>query len=176
MQIILVQCTEACGKQTRTYLFQGLSPFQLLLIPILTGYFDMYLVVKAWLKHGKEVQRLVSVGGPGDFFLLLLHSKFALTPGSFVDILLHFDTVSEVSPMGHKAWVPCGVVFDWCSLSPSMWCVPWCGGDRVRYPCWSWSGEQLAPVPHSHSGFAVVSHHIFPPRYDLRGLFSVAWL
>lgn len=26
-------------------------------------------------------------------------------------------------------------------------------------------------VPFSHSGFAVVSHHIFPPHYDLRGLF-----
>lgn len=89
------------------------------------------------------------------------YSKCTLTKDSFVDVLLHFDTVSEVFPKGLKAWVSCGVVFDWCFLSQYMWCVHRCSSDGVRYPCWSWSGEQLAHVLCSHSSFIVVSHQIF---------------
>lgn len=110
---------------------------------------------KHGLSLGRKCGRLYQQGVCRFFFFLSLHSKCVLTQGSFVDILLRFDTVSKVFPKGLKAWVPRGVVFDWCSLSPSMWCVHWCGGDGVRYPCWSWSSEQLARVPHSHSGFAV---------------------
>lgn len=93
-----------------------------------------------------------------------------LPKAHFIDILTRFGTVSKVFPKGLKARDPCGVAFDWCSSSCSVWCVHRCGGDWVGYPCWSWSSELPACVLRSHSGFTVVSHHIFPPHYHLRGL------
>lgn len=80
----------------------------------------------------------------------------------FVDILTHFGAVSKAFPKGLKAWDPCGVVFDGCSFSRSVWCVHRCSGDWVRYPCWSWSSELPACVLRSHSSFAVASpSHFF---------------
>lgn len=116
-------------------------------------------------------KRGVSTGGGAPFCFRRESGGFlgflkTLTWGLFVDIMSDFNTVSTVFPKGEEAWFPCGMVFDWCSLSSAMWCVHWCGGDGVWYPYWRWSGEQLAHVPHSHSGFTVVSHHIFPPHYE----------